>query len=194
MRRSSLRLLLLLALCASVAPAHAAVGPGDTRIALGREGVDGAGRERVAGKVVIHAPGAWTRTSNDPAPTARFTAAVSGSCSAAIQISVRVVATSQPPRSRALRVTQASAAAVIADASRPAGWLRVIRLQGSGQTLRPVSYGIAIVRVAPNRWADVRAFTTFTGCTDEQIKNGSASTGLRTLLHDARVHARIVRS
>lgn len=204
-RTRAARALLALALSAAVAAPvstayatgytarDAAIGPGDTRIGLAREGVDGAGRERVAGKVVIHAPSAWTRTSNDTAPTAKFTDELSNTCSATVQVSVRVVATGQTSRSRVLRVTKAAPAAVIADNSRPGGWLRIIRLSGSGQALLPVTYGIAIVRVEQNRWVDVRAYSKFSGCTDEQVKSGSASAGLRMLLHDARVHARIVR-
>lgn len=188
----------LLAVLAVPSLAQATVGPGDTRISVGREGVDGsAGREHLAGKVVVRAPSDWTRTSNDTAPTAKFSASHSSACSARIEVSVRAAATRQPPRTRAGSVTQVPPASVIADNSRPGGWLRVVQLSGydsSRHTYQLGVYGIASVRIAHNRLVDVRAFVWFWGCSAEQIHSGPASTGLRVLLHDARIHARIVRS
>lgn len=82
MTKPGLITLALLAVLAFPSLARATVGPGDTRISVGREGVDGsAGKEHLAGKVVITGPNDWTRTSNDTAPTAKF-AARSGGCSA----------------------------------------------------------------------------------------------------------------
>ena len=86
--------LALLAVLAVPSLAEGTIGPGDTRISVGREGVDGsAGKERLAGKVVITGPSDWTRTSNDTAPTAKFTVSRSGGCTARVEVSARAVAT-----------------------------------------------------------------------------------------------------
>src|SRR5437867_3872078 len=91
--------MILLGVPANGLAAHARV---TTRIAVAHEIVDGtAGKERLAGKVLITTPSAWKRTSHDTAPTAKFRLSVHGGCSAVVHVSVRAVATRERAKARA---------------------------------------------------------------------------------------------
>jgi hypothetical protein len=57
----------------------------------------------------------------------------------------------------------------------------------------PDAYGVAVVRIAPARRVDVRAFAWFSGCSDQQIRSGDAAAGIERLLRTAHVRARIAR-
>jgi hypothetical protein len=159
-----------------LAPSGAnAVSFNATKIGLVREGVDGTlGRQRLAGHVTVRTQRSWRWTSHDGAPTAAF-AIPTGSCRAVVRVSVRAVATGRSAAARARAVTDVGSAAVLADAARPGGWIRLTELGGG----RPQLYGIAIVLVARNRWPDVRAFGSFTGCTYAEIRNGPAARASR---------------
>jgi hypothetical protein len=174
MRKLAFVTTLALAL-AAVAPAAAdAVSFTSTKINVSRESVDGTrGSQRLSGHVTVKSQRSWRRTSHDGAPTRRF-AVATGRCHASARVSVRAVATSRTAKARTRAVTRAGSTAVLADAARPGGWLRIVELDGA----RPRLYGIAIARVAPNRWADVRPFVAFIGCTDAETRGGAATRGL----------------
>jgi len=166
---------------------HASSGTHTTRIGLVREVVDGsAGKERLVGRVVVSTAPALHRVSRDGAPTAKFTVAPSGGCRARIEISVRAVASRQSAKQRAHRVTGTDR---FIDVPRAGGWLAVAPLRGG--TIGAQVYGIAVVRVARNRWADVRAYGWYTGCTDEQTRSAEATTDLEATLKTADVQARV---
>lgn len=164
-----------------------------TRVGLDRESFDGSrGTQQLAGRVLLFTPRDWARVSRDGSPTARFSAPVDGACAPAVQVSVRAVVTSQSATDRARGVTNWGNA-VLADLARPGGWLRVARVSDDPQGRVPRLYGIAIVRVARNRWADVRAFASFPGCTAGQVSGGPTAAAVRDMLQTARVQARVVR-
>jgi hypothetical protein len=172
---------------ASASVAHASSGTHATRIGLVRELIDGsAGKERLVGRVVVSTAPAFHRVSPNGAPTAKFTVAPSGGCRARIEISVRAVASHQSAKQRAHRVTSTDR---FIDVPRAGGWLAVAPLRGG--MIGAQVYGIAVVRVARHRWADVRAYGWFTGCTGEQIRSGEATTDLEATLKTADVQARV---
>ena len=130
----------------------------------------------------------------------RFTVALDGGCSGVIEVSGRAVATSESARARAERATTWRLA-LISEGPRARGWKRLIQLRppsAPGAPAIPRSqparlYGIAIVKLARNRWVDVRALGSFQGCSDEQLRIGSIPSALDSLLYTATVRARVVK-
>ena len=163
-----------------------------TRIGLAHESFDGSlGREQLAGRVLVTTPDAWDHISHDGAPTARFHVPAAGGCAPVVHVSVRAVVTRESAKDRARRVTSGGVA-VLVDGARPGGWLRVQQLRGGPHAQGAQLYGIAIVRVGRHRWADVRAFGWFPGCSRDQVRFGPTTAGVRDMLQTARVQARII--
>ena len=194
-RSAPFLVILSLALAAPVA-ANAGFAPtGKTRIGLVHETFDGSlGKERLVGRVVLMTRRTWKRTSHDGAVTAKFSEQADAGCSAVVHVSVRATISAQTAQERARRVTSPGhGVALLADAPRPGGWLRVQQLRGAPPASAPDIYGIAIVRVARHRYADVRAFAWFTGCTTAQIQAGPTAVGMRSALGSAQVLAHVTR-
>jgi len=160
---------------------------------FGREYVVGTrAKERVAGKVLITTPSTWTRTSHNTAPLAKFRIPVLSGCSAVVTVAASAVATRASPKALAYRFTR-QPAAVIRDSARPRGWLRLVQQAPGSEPDRPDVYGIAVVRLVHFRLGDARTYAWFEGCSDQQIRNGDAASGLANLLRTAKLRLSIVK-
>jgi hypothetical protein len=163
-----------------------------TTIAAGRLGVDGAAGYGVRGTARIRTSDAVVRrTSPDGAPTARFTATVSDGCTAKLQVSLRGVASSNGPVTRA-RTIMRHAELILGAGRRAGGAWRLSEQLDSGTGERYL-YGVAVVVLSRHRWVDVRSFAFFSrACSDVDRRAGAAAKSLGHLARTAQVRARVV--
>lgn len=189
--------LLLLALPASAAGATAREQI--TRISLAGKAVTGA-HESVRGRVVIRTPRAtFRRTNHDASPSARFSANVTGSCTAHATVSARAIVSRVGPVTQTLASTRLADAVALGSGSRDGAAWRLVEYTNVDPETRVRTgetrlYGLAAMRLRPRRWLQMRTFVTFRRtCTMQDRRTPSFVAALERMLRTARVEADIVR-
>ena len=193
--RARLGVVLAVVSVGALAPAAVAVTPAPDRVTTipaGRLGVDGAPGYGVRGSARIRTSDAQVRrTSADGAPTARFAATVSDRCTARLQVSLRGVASSQGPVTRA-RTIMRHAELILGSGRRVGGAWRLSE-QVNRATGERYLYGVTVIALSRHRWVDVRSFAFFSGsCSNVDARKGAAAKALGHMARTAQVRAHVV--
>jgi hypothetical protein len=142
--------------------------------------------ETLRGTMTFRTPRAWHTTAASEGYTARFTSG-DAQCRLAISASIRAKAT----RRSAAAQARASIGANPAAAGRRAhGVYRV------GTTSAGWLHGIAVVRVAPRRFGQLRIEASLKGpdCSAAAAPDGALTRAMTSVLHHARTHLRVART
>lgn len=199
MIRSTFALIVTAAACVAAAvPAQLAQARSATvtRVSMDHEHVDGAAQS-LHGTIMIRTSAAHLRrVSHDGAPTARFTATVSTTCTARIAVSGRAVATTATPAEQAKRTTRIRRVPLGHGTRADGAWELVEQNVVDPNALEATGgkqlYGVAVVRIAPHRFVHVRAIGRYEGtCAVDDRLDGRAVDAIKQLLISASVRARV---
>jgi hypothetical protein len=155
--------------------------------------------QTTSGRIVIRTPRASFRRDNaDASRTAHFSAQVASGCEATVLVAGRGVATRRTARAQIAGLLAGSGRVLAHSGAAGRATALVEYDVFSDETGEPTGarrlYGLAVVRVAPRRFVDVRMFVNFggAGCTDAARGSATFTTALVHVLASARPDVRFV--